>query len=576
MELDKNTFRQAVDDFRKERSKAAIQSFWANITGKSLNLLPFDEISTKLHATVKAERGLQNIPLDAIVGSVGRYHDFNRNFLPLRDNDMDRWAHVKTAMTSTASKGVPPISVYKLGDSYFVLDGNHRVSIAKQMGFKEIEAYVTQIKTRVPFTADMSAEDLILQEEYANFLERTHIDKILTGVDLTLSFPGQYKLLSEHINVHQYYMGIERNNEVSYEEAVRHWYDTIYQPVTITIEDLSLLHDFPERTITDLYLWVLDHQSQLQDELGWQIRTEVAADDLAISQGKQAHLLAKRGELHMTEVLGTDYSRVIKPIRDTVEELARETLFKDILVSLDGSEGGWHALEQAIIMSRLVGGEIRGLHVIRKEISKQEDSEFIQSRFSATLEAEKSSGNLLITEGEISDVLIDHSRLNDLLVLKLTYPPSTNLFDRLSSGFTNILRHINRPVLTVTDYVTPMDNLLLAFDGSPKSKEALYISAYIAARWHFPLHVITIDDGTPDLALEVAQANAYLTKLDIDYDYIIGAGDVADLVNNAVSKYEVNLLLLGGYSYSSIFEAVLGSIVNPILRNIKIPILICQ
>jgi len=88
--------------------------------------------------------------------------------------------------------------------------------------------------------------------------------------------------------------------------------------------------------------------------------------------------------------------------------------------------------------------------------------------------------------------------------------------------------------------------------------------------------VITIDDGSPDLAVEVAQAKAYLTKLDINYDYIIGAGDVADLVNKAVSKYEANLLLLGGYSYSSIFEVVLGSIVDPILRNIKVPILICQ
>ena len=146
---DLTTYHQALNDFRRARSKAAMQRFWASIQGKSLNLLPYDKISSTLQAVSRTDIGLQNVKLKDIIGSVGRADDFTSDFLPLRDEDIHRWAQVKTAMTSPASAGVPPVHLYKVGDAYFVLDGNHRVSIAKQMGMDEIEAYVTEFKTRV-------------------------------------------------------------------------------------------------------------------------------------------------------------------------------------------------------------------------------------------------------------------------------------------------------------------------------------------------------------------------------------------------------------------------------------------
>ena len=144
---DANTYRQALDDFRRARSKAAMQRFWAGIKGRSLDLLPYDEISTKLRAVSQTDRGVRQVPLKDIIGSVSRIQDFDRNFLPLRDDDMDRWAKVKTAMTSPLAQGVPPVSLYQIGDAYFVIDGNHRVSIAKEMGMETIEAYVTETQT---------------------------------------------------------------------------------------------------------------------------------------------------------------------------------------------------------------------------------------------------------------------------------------------------------------------------------------------------------------------------------------------------------------------------------------------
>ena len=139
----------AVQDFQRARRSATMQQILARLRGKSDTLLCYNEVRRQLQAGPAVERGLQEIPLNKIVGSVGRYQDFTRAFLPKRDSNKDRWARVKAAITDM--KGMPPIEVYQLGAVYFVNDGNHRVSVARQLGSKTISAYVTEIETRVPF-----------------------------------------------------------------------------------------------------------------------------------------------------------------------------------------------------------------------------------------------------------------------------------------------------------------------------------------------------------------------------------------------------------------------------------------
>lgn len=574
---DLNTYRMALEDFRKQRSRAAMQTLWGGVTGKSLDLLPFDEISSKLHATSKTDRGLQEIPLDAIVGSVGRYDDFNRNFLPLIDSDIDRWARVKTVMTSATSTGVPPISVYKIGDAYFVLDGNHRVSIAKQMEMETIEAYVTEIKTRVPIGPEISPEDLILKEEYVNFLEQTQLDSILPEVDFSLTFPGQYELLKEHIRVHRHYMGITDMREISYEEAVHHWYEHVYKPVVEVIQESGLLQEFKGKTETDLYLWILDHQTQIQSQLGWQVRTENVAEDLAVKEGKQISSVTPKAEQHIEQVLSSDEMlteaethRQLHPIDVT------DCLFQDILVAISGLEDGWDALEQAIRIRRCGNGEIRGLHVLTDEEFDAEKVNALKTRFSTRLAQDGIPGLLSVEKGEISKILSSRSYLNDLLVLKLNYPPAGSLFDRWSSGFSSILRNSKRPVLVVREKLSVMDRLLLAYDASPKSKEALYISAYFASRYRSFLKIITIDNGSKSMEQEIDKTKSYLTKLGVDFDYAIQKGDVPGLVTSSINECNANILILGGYGHSSLLEIVFGSAVDAILRKISIPALICQ
>jgi len=571
---EKIAYKDALEDFRRERSKASIQSFWASITGKNLNLYKFDEISEKLRATAKTERGLQNIYLNDIVGSVGRYHDFNRNFLPLVDNDIHRWASVKTAMVGNSSGGVPPISVYKIGDAYFVLDGNHRVSIAKQMGFDQIEAYVTEIKTKAPFSPHMSPTDLIIEEEYLKFLDDTQIEKVLPQANLKLSFTNLYDLLKEHINVHRYYMGIEQNWAIPFEEGLVHWYETIYLPVVMIIRELGVLRSFPEQTETDMYLWVLDHQTELQEEYGLPIRTDLAADDLAKQEGKKSLSNESRRLQNIEEILEDNTPANLNGSK-SIQIKKDDNLVNDILVTLSGVDKGLLALEQAIIFSKLVGGRIRGLHIKQDD---EEDDKYLadlNEEFSKKLEFSGMSGTISFVTGEISTAIVKHARLSDLLVLRLTYPPSSSVFDRMSSGFTAIARKIDRPILVVGEHVTNMKNYLLAYDGSSESKEALFISAYLSARWNTSLNIITVDDGSPDLATAIAYAKAYLSRLGIHYNYHVCAGKFEKEVLNLVNKQNVDFLLLGGYRKSSIFEVILGSSVDPILREMKIPILLC-
>ncbi len=227
----------ALEDFRRERRMAALQDILGRITRRPINLLAYDDISSRLKLEGSSERGLRDIPIDAIVGSVGRYSDFTRSFLPRHDRDADRWARVKSAAVNSQA-GLPPIEVYKIGDAYFVRDGHHRVSVARQLKATHIEGYVTEVRTKVPLSAELSPDELILKSEYADLLEHTHIDDILPGVDFSLTVPGSYREIEEHIQVHRYYMGLEQKREIPLGEAVRHWYEKVYLPVVQAIREL--------------------------------------------------------------------------------------------------------------------------------------------------------------------------------------------------------------------------------------------------------------------------------------------------------------------------------------------------
>ena len=206
-----------------------MQNFLAKLTGRSTELLSYEEVRQKLRAIEGSRRQLEDIPISAIIGSVGRYTDFNKDFLPRHESDKDRW--VRIMVKATGQTGLPPIEVYRIGDVYFVLDGNHRISVAKELGASHIQAYVTEVKTRISITPELNPDELIIKAEQVIFLEKTNLNVLRPDSDLSLTAPGRYPVLLEHIAVHQYFMGIDKNREISYDEAVAHWYDNVYLPV---------------------------------------------------------------------------------------------------------------------------------------------------------------------------------------------------------------------------------------------------------------------------------------------------------------------------------------------------------
>lgn len=577
MEKDVTTYQKALDDFKKARSKAALQRFWAGIRGKSLDLLPYDEISAKLKAFNKVDRGLQSVCLKDIVGSVGRNEDFDRNFSPLNDADIIRWASVKTAMTSLNSTGLPPVSLYKIGEAYFVLDGNHRVSIAREMGLDVIEAYVTELYTRVPVSASITPEELQNKATYVEFLEQTRLDLIIPGVDFSLSRADAYPLLAEHIDVHRYYLGLEQAREIPYEEAALDWYEKVYQPVVEMINSSGLREEFPRLTVTDLYLWVLDQQSILQEALGIPIRTGHAAEYMALQEGKTINASGSQTEQHFEDTVFSGHGQAAPELPLTAED-PEGCLFRDILVAIGDHDDYWSALEQAILINRCPSGHVRGLHVISpSDLLGEEEHRKMETRFEERLAAAGMVGKLLIVSGDITGQISEHSLLSDLLVLHLAFPPSGNILDRLTSGIGTILRGARRPILIIKDQPQPLDRLLVVYNGSPKSREALFVSAYLAGRYDARLWLFTLDDGSPDLETEMSYAKTYLRKLNLDYEYIFRKdGNLADAILEEAAANGASAILIGGYSGSSLFDRLFGSNIDSLLQKTKLPVLICQ
>jgi hypothetical protein len=278
-----------TEDFQRARRQAALEDMLARLTGKSAALLCYPEVREQLQVGVTCPGVLKDIPLNAIVGSVDRCFDFTRSFLPRHAIDQQRWTMVKQSRHKW-----PPIKVYQVGQVYFVQDGHHRVSVAQRLGFSHIEAYVIEVDTKVTLSPEDQPDDLIVKAEYADFLEHTHLDALRPEVTLGVSVPGQYRLLEEHIEACRRLMASERGKEVAYEEAVKHWYDRVYRPVAEAIRDQGILEEFPGRTETDLYLWLSEHRTALERELGWQVDLEAAATGLAAQFGSRPqHIVAR-------------------------------------------------------------------------------------------------------------------------------------------------------------------------------------------------------------------------------------------------------------------------------------------
>ena len=547
-------FQMAIHDFQSARQRAAVQEIMARVTGKSTQLLSYEDVAEKLKLRIRTERGLQQIPLDAIVGSVGRYTDFTRTFLPRRADDQERWVGVKAAQESQA--GLPPIEVYKVGEVYFVIDGNHRVSIARQEKFTTIQARVIELQTDIKLTPDIQSDDLIVKAEHAEFLNATRIMDLRPNVDLSVTIPGQYEKLMEQICVQECLLERERKSGIPFQDAVEDWYDNIYIPLAETIRDRGLLRWFPDRTITDLYIWISENRAELEKELGWEIQSDIAATDLILERSVRSGPGSWRKARAVTRY--TDH------------------LFMDILVPLSGDEESWDSLKQAIIIAQREEVRIHGLHIVdSKEKVESPNALAVQTQFNQQCANASVDGKLLIESGEVTKKICERATMTDLIVLKIVHPPMGGL-STLKSPFRAIILNSSRPVLGIPGKASRFQRALLAYDGSERAQEALFVAAYLAEMWKAELVVFTALEGGKIKSDVQDYVKRYLDIHEVQADYIVTEQDSRASLIKTVDERQADLVLMGGHSGSVLREIMIGSALDTTLRESKIPIFICR
>lgn len=269
-------------EFKRARYQAGIEDLLAQLHGEPADLLPFEEVRQRLHLASRCYSGLHEVPLAQIIGSVGRHRDFTRSFLPRRSRLRERWSTIDRLAGDT---GMPPIEVYKVGDCYFVLDGNHRVSVARQAKWDSIEAFVWEYKTRVPLGPYTTIDELLIKEECLEFLEHTRLDESRPEQRIEVTTPGLYRELEYRIALYQAALSQIDEQPFGYEEAATYWYDMIYTSVIQIIQQRDMLKDFPGRTEADLFVWVVRHQRELSEAYDYPVPMTEATDYVVDQHG---------------------------------------------------------------------------------------------------------------------------------------------------------------------------------------------------------------------------------------------------------------------------------------------------
>lgn len=215
-----------------------VTTFWQNRKAKN-----FTECQQQSEAFDARNRGTRKVPLERIVGSVGRYNDFDRQFRLRHSVSSERFEHIKHLMKGGVA--LPPIKLYQIKDEYYVLDGNHRVAAAKALGHDEIDACI------VEFLPTPTTLDNLLYREKSEFLEKTGLPDTIQLTEI-----GQYAPLIRQIENHQEFLNSQAGGTVDFAQAAADWHQTIYLPLVQRIRQSHLLEAFPERTPADLYSYI--------------------------------------------------------------------------------------------------------------------------------------------------------------------------------------------------------------------------------------------------------------------------------------------------------------------------------
>ncbi len=578
----KTNYLNALEDFYAARGQAAIEEVVARIKGKNTRLLEYDEVRSRFRLIESATWTLKEIPLDAIVGSVNRHQDFTRSLLPLKRNDFERWARVKTMVVDLS--GLPPIEVYQVGEVYFIIDGHHRASVARELGATYIQAYVRQVYTLVPLTPEDDLQDVIIKSEFAEFLSKTHFNELCPNAKLHVTISGVYQILLEHISVHQYFMGLDQRRDISFPEAVVHWYDHVYLPVVEVVRSRGLLRIFSDRTETDLYYYIMEYRSRSEQELGWKVTPRDAAENLVFNYARDIKHRYYRLRKKIINMLTPEPLEPALPPgfwrqhRRTHEENIRG-LFDTILVAMPSNESNWNALDAALFVAKNEHAVVSGLTVVPDEkLVSHSIVEQFREKFLQHCQESGVEGRIAVEVGKVPSVIYERSFWVDLIVLRLAFPPPIKLLQRLGSGIRTLIRRSAAPLLFVPPNApTAIHRVLLAYGGGRSADEALYMAAYLCIRFKIDLTVITVGRHSQESASLHQQARTYLEGMGIRIvNYIEEQGDEARAILQNCQAAECDLILMGGYEGSLLKEIINQNAVDRVLRSTNRMVMVCR
>jgi len=279
---------QAKDDFDRARTRAIISRIQNFMNTDRDKLLSFHVVKEILKPRNEVYRGMQEISINKIVGSEGRYRDFNKYFLPRSEFLRERWERVDLAQIRDIP--LPPIQLYEIGGVYFVRDGNHRVSVARSQGQEEIDAEVTSLSTEIAINASMTVDELrkaLIDYEKKIFYEKTAFGDLTGDTKLNFTQPGCYDVIYNHILVHKYYLNENHREEIPFKNALVSWYKNVYNPIIYIINEEALSLNFPGRSPSDLYVWIVKHWDVLKKESGIDYPIDEAARDFSARYGKR-------------------------------------------------------------------------------------------------------------------------------------------------------------------------------------------------------------------------------------------------------------------------------------------------
>jgi hypothetical protein len=278
---------QADEDFTRARGRAFLSHIQHFLNTDQDRLLSFNDVKEILKPKNQVYRGMQTVPIDHIIGSEGRYRDFTKFFLPRANHLKTRWERVDMAALQDIT--LPPIQLYEIGGVYFVRDGNHRVSVARTQGGEMIDAEVISLSSEITIDPNMSTDQLkemVIDLEKKIFYEKTDFGKLTGCDDLNFTMPGRYDVIYNHILVHKYFLNQGTEEEIPFPDALVSWYREVYSPIIKIIQDEWLTLNFPGRSPSDLYVWIVKHWDFLKKKYGV-YSLSGAAKDFSVKYGQK-------------------------------------------------------------------------------------------------------------------------------------------------------------------------------------------------------------------------------------------------------------------------------------------------